>query len=137
MGMQSIQTQAKTERSLRLQRHSWVPTNGGWIDLIGREMTTAKPIAQPLRRTILASGGTSLAVIMMKAILILCKSRGSSRNAVFPRQKFLQGLGQYRGEFLPCQQLQAAAQRAAPDRAHDRIPFFNQVRASGVAQDAK
>jgi len=44
---------------------------------------------------------------------------GSGCDAVFRRQKFLQRLGQYCGQFLPGQQLQPTAQNTASGRSHD------------------
>ena len=41
----------------------------------------------------------------------------SGCDAVFRGQKFLQRPGQHGGQFLPGQQLQVAAQNAAPDPA--------------------
>lgn len=55
--------------------------------------------------------------------------RSSSRfgcDAVCRRQELLQGLRQRGGQFLPGQQLQPVAQNVTPERAHDRIPVFDQ-----------
>ena len=60
-----------------------------------------------------------------------------SRDAIFRGEKFLQRRRQHGGQFLPGEQLQPAAQGAAPDGPHHPIPLLDQIRAPRIAKHAE
>ena len=93
---------------------------------------------QPLTRKVLHLTSQRLPAWLPAFLRCLADSvTGFRHDAVFRPQKFLQGIGQHSGQFLPGQQLQPAAQNAASDRSHDRIPVLDQIRPPRIAKNAE
>ncbi len=61
----------------------------------------------------------------------------SWHDSIFHAQKILQGAGQAKGQFLPCQYLVSSAKSGGSYAAHNEEPVLHQVRSASIEQRAE